>query len=315
MLQTIARTPAPVGGLATAKRVTRAVLTNLLARIAPAAYVQLTGQTGRGSAAEEGAIDIARYFQDCVADYAAKLGAGGTRLETVVHGKVLLEYGPGDLPGVAALMCAHGAAKVWCVDRFQLLQLSPKNLRAMRDLIDAQAGVARDRLAACLRGGAVQQGFDPRRIEYLVRPSGLSGLHNAVDLVYSRAVLEHVDDLEATFADMVAAMRPGALAIHLVDLRSHGLHRLNPLDFLAWSPTLWNLMYSAKGVPNRWRVDRYRAIVERLPVEVLAFEPTRLAAAEDVASVRPKLASPFRTVSDDDLRWLGFWLLFRKRCA
>jgi hypothetical protein len=72
-------------------------------------------------------------------------------------------------------------------------------------------------------------------------------------------------------------------------------------------------MYSAKGVPNRWRVDRYRAIVERLPVDVLAFDPTQLAAPEDVASVREQLAAPFRTVSDDDLRWLGFWLVFRKR--
>jgi SAM-dependent methyltransferase len=315
MVQTGSRTPASQSSLATVKRVTRAVLTNLLARLAPSVYIQLTGQTGRGAAAEEGARDIARYFQDCVADYAKQLDATGTSLEPLVRGKVLLEYGPGDLPGVAALMCAYGADKVWCVDRFPLIQLSPKNVRAMRDLIDAQTGEARDRLVACLRHGAVLQGFDPRRIDYLVRPSGLSGLSGAVDLVYSRAVLEHVDDLEATFADMVAAMRPGALAIHLVDLRSHGLHRRNPLDFLAWSPTLWNLMYSAKGVPNRWRVDRYRAIVERLPVDVLAFEPTRLAAPEDVASVREQLAAPFRTVSDDDLRWLGFWLVFRKRGA
>lgn len=313
MAPAIARIPESSSSLATAKRVARAVLTNLLARVAPSAYVQLTGQTGRGAAAEEGAADIARYFQDCVADYTAKLGADKTGLEPLVQGKVLLEYGPGDLPGVAALMCAHGADKVWCVDRFPLVQLSPKNVRAMRDLIDAQEGVTRDRFVACLRDGTVQKGFDPRRIEYLVRPSGLSGLRDAVDLVYSRAVLEHVDDLEATFADMVAAMRPGALAIHLVDLRSHGLHRHNLLDFLAWSPTLWSLMYSAKGVPNRWRVDRYRAIVERLPVDVIEFEPTRLATPEAVAEVRPQLAARFRSVGDDDLRWLGFWLVFRKR--
>jgi hypothetical protein len=60
-------------------------------------------------------------------------------------------------------------------------------------------------------------GFSQDRIEYLVRPSGLAGLHEAVDFVYSRAVLEHVDSLEATFTDQVKAMRPGALAIHLVD--------------------------------------------------------------------------------------------------
>jgi hypothetical protein len=128
-------------------------------------------------------------------------------------------------------------------------------------------------------------------------------------------VLEHVNDLEATLTDMVTAMRPGALAIHLVDLRSHGLHRSNPLDFLEWPPALWDLMYSAKGVPNRWRVDKYRAIVERLPVDLLALEATRLASPEDVAAMRPRLAWPFRQVSDADLQWLGFWLVFRKRGA
>jgi trans-aconitate methyltransferase len=132
------------------------------------------------------------------------------------------------------------------------------------------------------------------------------------DLVYSRAVLEHVNDLEATFVDMVAAMRPGAVAIHLVDLRSHGLHRKNPLDFLSWSPRLWDAMYSAKGVPNRWRVNRYREAMAELPVEVLALEMTASATQEDIERVRPVLAAPFRSLSDADLSWLAFWLVFRK---
>lgn len=317
MSPTIASRPAtpPEGRLSTIRRVLRAVATNLLAQLAPGAYVRWTGQTGRGAAAEEEASDIARYFQDCVTDYAQQLGASDGLIDPFVRGKVLLEYGPGDLPGVAALMCAHGAAKVYCVDRFPLVTLSDKNAHALQRLIDAEPEHRRAGAQACLRDGRVEHGFDPRRIEYLVRPSGLSQLRDAVDLVYSRAVLEHVDDLESTFSDMVAAMRPGALAIHLVDLRSHGLHRRNPLDFLAWSSTLWKLMYSAKGVPNRWRIDRYRDIIGKLPVDVLALQATRLAEPELVAAVRPALARPFRGVGDEDLRWLGFWLVFRKRGA
>lgn len=303
------------GGLATATRVCRAVATNLLARLAPGAYVRWTGQTGRGAASEEAPADIAQYFNDCVADYARQLGDGDGSIESFVRGKVLLEYGPGDLPGVAALMCAHGAAKVYCVDRFPLVQLSEKNAHVLQGLIDGAPEARRAALRASLLGGDVRQGFDPARIEYLVRPSGLSQLRETVDLVYSRAVLEHVDDLEASFSDMVAAMRPGALAIHLVDLRSHGLHRRNPLDFLDWSPALWQAMYSAKGVPNRWRIDRYRDIVQKLPIDVLALEATRLLAPEVVAAARPTFAAPFRQVREDDLRWLGFWLVFRKRGA
>ncbi|MBK1686107.1 methyltransferase domain-containing protein [Rubrivivax gelatinosus] len=299
--------------LATAHRVLRAVATNQLARFAPGLYVRLTGQTGRGAAAEEAAADVAGYFRRCVEDYFARLGLASDAADAFLAGKSLMEYGPGDLPGVAALMVAHGAERVCCVDRFPLVSLSEKNARVVGDLVAASAGRERERLVACLRDPAdPRAGFEPTRIEYLVRPSGLSGLTDAFDFVFSRAVLEHVDDLEATFADMVRAMRPGALAIHLVDLRSHGLHRRNPLDFLAWSETAWRWMYSAKGVPNRWRIDRYRHIVERLPVEVLQFEATHCAAPEQVSDVRPLLAAPFRGVSDDDLAVLGFWLVFRK---
>ena len=107
-------------------------------------------------------------------------------------------------------------------------------------------------------------------------------------------------------------MCPGALAIHQVDLKSHGLHRENILDFLSWSSELWNLMYSHKGVPNRWRIDRYRDLLEAMPVETLVLEPTARAAPEVIAAVRPRLADPFRRLSDEDLAWLGFWLVFRK---
>lgn len=299
--------------LADSVRIARAVATNQLARFAPAAYVRLTGQTGRGDAAEESPGDIAGYFRDCVDAYFEKLGIAPSSIGSFLAGKTLMEYGPGDLPGVAALMIARGADKVYCVDRFPLVNLSEKNSRVLGHLVDSSQGIERDRLIGCLKDkGNPQAGFDPRRIEYLVRPGGLSGLVDAVDLVFSRAVLEHVNDLDATFRDMTAAMRIGATAVHLVDLRSHGLHKSNPLDFLEWSPGLWSLMYSQKGVPNRWRVDTYRSLVGKLPVQLLALEATQLASREHVASVRPHLDTLFRGISDEDLAWLGFWLVVRK---
>ena len=297
-------------------RVLRAVASNQVARFAPGLYVRITGQTGRGAAAEEAPADIAQYFRDCVDAYFEHLRIAPADVSGFLAGKTLMEYGPGDLPGVAALMVARGARKVYCVDRFPLVNLSTKNARVLGDLIDGSRGQDRDRLVACLANADnPAAGFAPDRIEYLVRPSGLSGLRAAVDLVFSRAVLEHVDDLEATFADMMAAMRPGALAIHQVDLRSHGLHMSNPLDFLGWSSRLWQLMYSEKGVPNRWRIDKYRSILQRLPADVLELAPTKLASQEHVTGARAALAPEFQALSDEDLSWLGFWLVMRKRSA
>jgi SAM-dependent methyltransferase len=297
-----------------ALRVARAIATNQLARFAPGAYIRLTGQTGRGGEETESVADIAGYFRGCFDDYFRRLSIEPEAVGAYLAGKTLVEYGPGDLPAVAALMLAHGAEKVYCVDRFPLVRLDGKNVRVLADLVRDLPAEGGDRIRrAMVDRSDASAGFDARCIEYLVRPNGTVGLSAVADLVFSRAVLEHVNDLEATMADMVQAMRPGAVAIHLVDLRSHGLHRDNPLDFLQWPPALWDLMYSAKGVPNRWRVDRYREALARLPIDVLQFEITRQASLVDVQRVRPHLARPFRGISDEDLACLGFWLVFRKR--
>jgi SAM-dependent methyltransferase len=298
--------------VATLRRIVQAVLTNQIARYAPALYVQLTGQTGRG--AEEARLDqVGDYFRKCFDDYFDQIGVEETGQGDFLRDKRILEYGPGDVPGVAILMVAHGASQVVCVDRFPMVKLSPKNVQILKLMLERLPAPLRERAGACFRQtNHPESGFIPRSIEYLVRPSGLSGLGDGVDLVISRAVLEHVNDLPATFRDMYAALKPGGMAVHLVDLRSHGLHRHNPLDFLCWPTWLWSLMYSAKGVPNRLRVNAYREAVRQSGLELIALKPTALALPEDVQSVRPNLAKPFKELPEVDLSWLGFWLVCRK---
>lgn len=292
-------------------RVVRAVATNQLARVAPGAYVRLTGQTGRGDSGSETAQSIADYFVDCVADYAARLGVQD--IGEIVRDRTMLEYGPGDLPGVALLMVAKGARRVLCVDRFPLVSLDARSVAVIQRLLERCSPPERERMRSCMRDpDDISQGFRSDRIEYRVLRDGLSALESEVDMVYSRAVLEHVNDLTATFDDMILALRPGGLAIHQVDLSSHGLHRDNPLDFLTWRMPVWNAMYSAKGVPNRWRVDRYRELLDRPGIEVQQIEATRRAEPAHVTAVRPRLAPEFRDTPDEDLAWLGFWVVFRK---
>ena len=302
----------PTHALGTIRRVVRAALTNQLARHAPALYVQITGQTGRG--ADEIHLDaVGDYFQKCFDEYFEHLGVAQSDRAGFLRGKRLLEYGPGDVPGVAILMVAHGAEQVVCVDRFPLVKMSPKNVEIVKLMLERLPDEARQRADLCFRQpGRPESGFNPRYIDYLVRPSGLSGFSDEADLVFSRAVLEHVNDLPASILDMYAALKPGGVSIHLVDLKSHGLHRVNPLDFLEWPDWLWSLMYSEKGVPNRLRVDAYREAVSQSGFECVALKPTLRATAVDIQAVRPRLAKRFRNLSDEDLSWLGFWLVCRK---
>ncbi|MGK2953837.1 MAG: class I SAM-dependent methyltransferase [Thiobacillus sp.] len=298
--------------ISTLRRIVQATLTNQIARFAPSFYVQLTGQTGRG-AGEVHLDEVGEYFETCFEEYFEQLGVSKSEQTDYLHGKRLLEYGPGDVPGVAMLMVAHGADQVQCVDRFPLVKMSPKNVQIVKLMLDRLPQGQRDRASACFKqAGHPESGLNPQFIDYLVRPSGLSGLSNEVDLVISRAVLEHVNDLPATFRDMYAALKPGGIAIHQVDLKSHGLHRVNPLDFLCWPTWLWSLMYSEKGVPNRLRVNAYRDAVAQSGLELLTLKPTLRASLDDVRAVRAELAMPFKDLSEEDLSWLGFWLVCRK---
>lgn len=293
-------------------RIARAVVTNQIARFTPRFYLKLTGQTGRGSE-EETAAQIAGYFKKCFDDYFAALAVSPKDIGDYLKGKCVLEYGPGDIPGVALLMIAHGAKRVYCVDRFPMVSWSKKNIHVLQCLLEGLEGDVRARAEQCFLQNDPRSGFNPHSIDYLVRPSGLSGLVNEADLVISRAVLEHVDDLSATFSDMHQALRAQGIGVHLVDLKSHGLHRTNPLDFLAWPQYLWTLMYSQKGVPNRWRIDRYRQALAHSGLETLRMEPTVRAEQKDIDSIRPFLAKPFQALSDEELSWLGFWLVCVKR--
>jgi len=294
--------------LADAVRVARAIATNQIARFMPAAYVDMTGETGRGRDRMDSA-DIASYHLRCFDDYLDQLGLDQVSARAVLAGRRVLEYGPGDVPGVAMLFVAHGAASVTCVDRFPLARGGELAAQVLARLLDGLPEDARSRAAACFRRpGDTHSGFAPERIRYLVRPSGLLNERASMDLIVSRAVLEHVNDLDATFRDMRAALAPDGIAVHLVDLKSHGLHRRNPLDFLTWPEWLWSLMYSHKGMPNRKRPMAYRDAARAAGLEITAMTPTGLARAQDLIEVRPRLAAGLRDLPDDELAWLGFWL-------
>lgn len=297
-----------------ALRISRAFITNQLARLTPSLYVKLTKQTGRGNEVNETPEIIAEYFQRCIVDYFEILGIPSNQQRDFLQEKTILEYGPGDIPGVALLLIAMGAKKIYCVDRFPLVSTSEKNLKVIEALADSLQEEQKTRLYSCLNGiGTSRITFNPDRIEYLIRPDGLSCMNNEVDLVISRAVLEHVNDLEATFQDMSKAMRPTSIALHQVDLKSHGLHRSNPLDFLQYSPWLWNMMYSHKGVPNRWRVNYYRDILARMPLEVLRLTPTAHFESRDVDEILGKLPEALGKIRKEDLSWQGFWLKCAKK--
>jgi hypothetical protein len=287
----------------------RALLSNQVARFSPSAYLKLIKETGRGSCPESPA-QISEYFHTCFMDYLGHLGIHPDLAGDYLKGKYVLEYGPGNILGVALLFYAYGAEQVHCVDRFSFDVLSEENLGVYRLIINTLKGKEKERACSAFNTyGEPQSGFSHEKIRYVVTKDGLIGEKDGYDLIISRAVLEHVNDLEKTFLDIDRALKIGGVSIHHVDLRSHNLDRYREFDFLTVSPPVYRLMFSHKGYPNRWRIDKYRELARRFKLKFVKFEPTGKLDQEKVRIIYPKLAKPFRKLDQDEISWLGFWMM------
>jgi SAM-dependent methyltransferase len=287
----------------------RAFATNQISRILPALYVKLTKQTGRGSEGES-PEETARYFVSCFEDYFANIDIPREECRAFLTNKKVLEYGPGDTLGVALLMYAHGASSVTCVDRFPLSNDLGKSANIFRALLRMLDGEVYERaISAFVEKGVPESGLRPELISYRVTADGLCGERHEYDLIISRAVLEHVNDLEGSIRDLKYALKPDAITIHLVDLKSHGLDRYRPFDFLTWPAGLYRLMYSHKGFPNRWRVDKYLELLEKHGLGIRKLSPTGKLEIDKIRMVEKQLAKPFRNIPSEELSWLGFWFV------
>lgn len=290
----------------------KAVVSNQLARFWPKLYVDLTLQTGRG-VGEDDASQVADYFIQCFQDYREQMEFSDEEFSRYLSGKTVLEYGPGDILGVALLVYAHGADKVECVDRFPLSKLSNKNVDVYFRILNSLDQNKRERASEAFKEkGNPRSGFNPDAISYKVTRNGLAEARNEYDLVISRAVLEHVNSLEETILDIGQCMKSGGISLHQVDLSSHGLDRDTKFDFLTWPAIAYRLMYSHKGFPNRRRVDKYRELAAQSCLKVKKLSPTTTVGMEALNTIYPKLAKEFRHISLEDLSWQGFWMILER---
>jgi hypothetical protein len=187
--------------------------------------------------------------------------------------------------------------------------MSDKNSAFYQQLLNLLEGEARERAEnAFNEKGNPKKGFKPNTINYTITKKGFSGKKNEYDFIISRAVLEHVNDLEHTMLDIKSSLKEDGISLHKVDLKSHGLDRYTPFDFLTWPTFLYKLMYSHKGYPNRYRVDTYKHHATTANLKITHLEPTQELTQEQLNRIYPKLTSDFKHISPEELLWMGFWI-------
>ena len=126
----------------------------------------------------------------------------------------------------------------------------------------------------------------------------------AIDMIYSQAVLEHVDDLDATYAALADWLKPGGVASHQIGFVSHGL---TPEWNGHWaiSDPVWRVIRGRRPyLLNREPASTHVRLIKRSGLHVAG--EVRVQIASGIG--RSRLARRFRRMSDEDLTTKAIFL-------
>jgi hypothetical protein len=129
---------------------------------------------------------------------------------------------------------------------------------------------------------------------------------DSIDVMSSRAVLEHFLDFEAAASRLFALMRKGGVAYHVIDLVDHRAYedaRYHWWSFLAEDES-WS-----DGLVNRLRSCEIRPYLENAGFEVLRYENQM---GKMPVGFRQHLKGRFRNMSEEELNATGVFCVLRK---
>jgi hypothetical protein len=284
---------------------------------------------GRGG----GDTNSARYCYSVWLRHLVSAFANGMK----AHPRTVAELGPGDSLGVGLAALVSGADSYHAFDVVRHAQVE-RNQAVLDELIglfraradipgEAEfpevqpllpsygfphqllgdellgAALADDRLTR-IRDAVAQQNTAGSMIDYRTRWFDDQAIDRAsIDMLFSQAVLEHVDDLAGSYRAMRLWIKPGGLLSHQIDFRCHNTAR-------AWnghwrySDLVWRLIRGRRSyLLNR---EPYSTHLRLLAENGFTFVGGRTAQAES-SSPRPELAPRFRPSHEQDLTTAARW--------
>lgn len=256
--------------------------------------------------------------------------AGLVRTGTPVPA-VVAELGPGDSIGIGLAALLSGASRYIALDLVAYAS-SERNLAVLDELVElmrAQTPIPDAVEFPSVKPSLPSYAFPSRVLtdEHLARmlaPERVASIRRAlehvdadlglisyrapwfdagvvepdsIDMLFSQAVLEHVDDLEGAYAAMAAWLKPGGFASHEIALNAH---YLAPEWNAHWtiSDPVWKLIRGKRPyLLNREPASTHVRLLGRSGMQIV--NEVRVQVKSDVA--RSRLARRFRGMSDDDL--------------
>jgi hypothetical protein len=122
-------------------------------------------------------------------------------------------------------------------------------------------------------------------------------------MVFSQAVMEHVEQVDSTYAALYKWLRPGGFMSHTIDYKSHG-YTSDWNGHWAISEKLWKIVkgnrpYLINRLPHSAHIEAMKKAGFQIDGEVKR---------NSAPLPRHKLSDKFRTLSDDDLRTSGAFI-------
>lgn len=238
--------------------------------------------------------------------------------EQSLQDAVIVEIGPGDHIPVALLCLGAGAERYISCDRFAgdiggsaARQLYGQLMAIIRKFTPAY----HERLVAMGIDGERFPESAGERVATLAGPiESISGkLAGTADIVFSYNVVEHIYDIRQFAINTWKMLKPGGIALHKVDYGPHDvwINRDNSLEWLTVPDTIWQMMGSNRGTPNRLRHVEVVGMLDNAGFEVHPEVSEEFSSA-DLHSIRAELAPRFRQMPDSALLVKTAVLLCRK---
>jgi SAM-dependent methyltransferase len=128
---------------------------------------------------------------------------------------------------------------------------------------------------------------------------------SSIDMIYSQAVLEHVNDLPAVYRAMRLWLKPTGIMSHQIDYRCHG--KADSWNgHWGYSDVVWKVIVGRRVyLLNRAPHSEHMALLRFAGFDVFTERVVRNASGLP----RTRLASRFRTLTDDDLTTSGAFIV------
>lgn len=127
---------------------------------------------------------------------------------------------------------------------------------------------------------------------------------NCVDMIYSQAVLEHVDDLTGTYAAMHSWLKPDGYMSHVIDFKSHGTADTWNGHWL-YSDFTWTLIRGRRPyLLNREPYSTHIELMRRHGFEIVWDQRSRAESSCTLDEVAPR----FRGMPAEDLTTNGTFI-------